>query len=295
MVAIESLGVPFGYPVRQLGIVTMKKYIAVSAAAMVMALGSTANAAGFIALEGSDATSFHRDVGYSVQLFKYLKGSSSKSVLVYNPFGTINIDGTTSQTNTYVTSLAGVNFSDYSAIYVQPSGGCCALSQTVLNGFGAAINSFIAAGGNIAFGDYVGGSMDGVVIGGAAAPAGTIQGFGTNNGGVGGGPGCTDRETVTAAGIAKGFTQPDVLGCWSHQGYESAYWEGLGYLNLIASSTEYTYRGGSNKGSSFLAIGGTLGSGAVPESATWMMMIAGFGIAGMSLRYRRRRTSVSFG
>ena len=277
------------------GNVIMKKFVALSASALLLALSSTASAAGFIALEGSDATSLHGDVGYSTQLFKYLKGSSAKSVLIYNPFGTINIDSTTGQTNTYVTSLAGVTFSDYSAIYVQPSGGCCALATTVLDGFGTSINTFIAAGGNIAFGDYIGGSMDGVVIGGAAAPAGTIQGFGTSNGGVGGGPSCTDGETVTAAGIAKGFTQPAVLGCWSHQGYESAYWEGLGYLNLIASDTAYTYRDGSHKGSSFLAIGGTLGTpvGAIPEASTWMMMIAGFGIAGMSLRGRRRNAVAS--
>jgi PEP-CTERM motif len=41
--------------------------------------------------------------------------------------------------------------------------------------------------------------------------------------------------------------------------------------------------------------GGRLVQNAVPESATWMMMIAGFGLAGMALRYRRRKLSVSFG
>lgn len=34
---------------------------------------------------------------------------------------------------------------------------------------------------------------------------------------------------------------------------------------------------------------------AVPESATWMMMIAGFGLAGTAMRYRRRKTGISFG
>jgi hypothetical protein len=34
--------------------------------------------------------------------------------------------------------------------------------------------------------------------------------------------------------------------------------------------------------------------GAVPESSTWAMMIAGFGLVGASLRYRRRTTKVSF-
>ncbi len=34
--------------------------------------------------------------------------------------------------------------------------------------------------------------------------------------------------------------------------------------------------------------------GAVPEPATWAMMIGGFGMIGASLRYRRRKTTVSF-
>ena len=36
------------------------------------------------------------------------------------------------------------------------------------------------------------------------------------------------------------------------------------------------------------------GAGAVPESATWGMMIAGFGMMGAALRSRRRSTKVSF-
>jgi PEP-CTERM motif len=35
--------------------------------------------------------------------------------------------------------------------------------------------------------------------------------------------------------------------------------------------------------------------GAVPEPATWAMMLAGFGIVGGTMRYRRRKMSVSFG
>jgi hypothetical protein len=34
---------------------------------------------------------------------------------------------------------------------------------------------------------------------------------------------------------------------------------------------------------------------AVPESATWMMMVAGFGLAGGAIRYRRGKTVLSFG
>lgn len=43
----------------------------------------------------------------------------------------------------------------------------------------------------------------------------------------------------------------------------------------------------------FKGVGGTVVPGAVPESSTWMMMIAGFGIAGMSLRGRRRNAIAS--
>ena len=41
-------------------------------------------------------------------------------------------------------------------------------------------------------------------------------------------------------------------------------------------------------------IGSTGGGGAVPEPATWGMMLAGFGIVGGTMRYRRRSTKVSF-
>ena len=34
--------------------------------------------------------------------------------------------------------------------------------------------------------------------------------------------------------------------------------------------------------------------GAVPEPTSWMMMIVGFGAAGSALRYRRRRTTVTY-
>lgn len=43
----------------------------------------------------------------------------------------------------------------------------------------------------------------------------------------------------------------------------------------------------------FKGVGGTVIPGGVPESSTWMMMIAGFGIAGMSLRSRRRNAIAS--
>ncbi len=261
---------------------------ALIAAGSVMVATPAAAAPGFIALEGSDATTFHHDAGYSNQLFKYLKGGSAKKVLIYNPSGTFNIDGSTGFSNAYTTTLTGVTLSDYSALYLQTPGTCCSASLTALDGFGTSVNTFIASGGNLSIGNYRGGGYDGVVIGGAAAPAGVIEGVGALNGGVGGGPGCTDKETVTALGIAKGFSQPPVLSCWSHQGYDNTYWGALGYLDLIHADPAYTFRGGGNNGSSFLAIGGTLGSPGVPEPATWAMLVLGFGGVGALIRNRRR-------
>ena len=260
---------------------------ALIAAGSVMVATPASAAPGFIALEGSDATTFHKDSSYSPQLFKYLKGSAKK-VLIYNPTGTFNIDASTGFTNAYTTTLTGVTLSDYSALYLQTPGTCCAASLTALDGFGASVNTFIAGGGNLSIGNYRGGGYDGVVIGGAAAPAGVIEGVGALNGGVGGGPGCTDKETVTALGIGKGFTQPKVLGCWSHQGYDNTYWGALGYVDLMHADPAYTFRGGGHDGSSFLAIGGTLGSPTVPEPATWAMLVLGFGGVGALIRNRRR-------
>ncbi|MBD8546065.1 PEP-CTERM sorting domain-containing protein [Sphingomonas sp. CFBP 8760] len=39
---------------------------------------------------------------------------------------------------------------------------------------------------------------------------------------------------------------------------------------------------------------GYLGIGAVPEPATWAMMLIGFGMIGATARYRRRATKIAF-
>lgn len=269
----------------------MNKYLMAAAAAS-LAMPALADP-GFIALEGSDATAFHFDAQYTPQLFKYLQGSSSKDVLVYNPAGTIDLSSISGGVGiTNVTSLVGVNLSDYSAIYIESPGGCCDADNTVLNGFGAAVSAFISAGGNLSIENYIGGDYDGVVPGGGA-PFGAIEGFGVNNGGVGSGPGCTDGEVVTPLGLARGFTQPPIDGCWSHQAYELSYWAPLGYVNLISSSPDFMFGDGTNVGSSFLAIGGTLGQPSVPEPVTWALFIGGFGAIGASLR-RRQNVAVRY-
>lgn len=246
-----------------------------------LGLASAAQAAaGFVALEGSDATALHMDGSYTPQLFKYLQGGSAKSVLVYNPTGVIDLsgfDGGVATTN--VTSLAGLTFTDYSALYVESPNGCCTADNTVLDGFGGAIAAFIAGGGNLSIENYGGGTYDGTVPGGAN-PVGSVSGTG-----------CTDLETVTVAGIAKGFSQPPVDGCWEHQAYSNAYWGPLGYIDLIHADPALVADGSGN-GSGLLAFGGTLGA-TTPEPATWAMMLVGFAAVGFAMRSGRKTATTA--
>jgi hypothetical protein len=274
----------------------MRSFIFGAAAVLALGLGATTGAqaaAGFIALEGSDATAFHQDASYTPQLMNYLDNGTSVPILVYDPTGTITLANPGSASLVYTTTLVGVTLSDFSALYIESPGGCCSADNTVLNGFGAEVNAFIAAGGNLSIENYNGGDYDGVVPGGIA-PAGSIDGVGTATG-----PFCTDGERVNAIGMLKGFTQPPIDGCWSHQGYENSYWLAQGYISLIDSATDatdaasggfggggFTFGDGTQIGSSLLAIGGTLGA-PVPEPES----IAMFGIAvvGMAALRRRRR------
>lgn len=245
-------------------------------AAGLAAATSASAGAGFISLEGSDATTFHHDASYTPELFQYLQGGSSKNVLILNPSGSPTPGPTGTVGTTSVTSLTGLTLTDYSAIYITSTGGCCTADPTVLNGFGAAVNSFVAGGGNLSIENYIGGSYDGVVPGGTGP--GDVRGSAVSPAYF-----CSDKETVTAAGIAKGFSQPPTDGCWSHEAYDfGGYWKGIGYSNLIASDPALFA-----DGSSFQAIGGTLGSTA-PEPTTWALMILGIGGVGASMRSRRK-------
>ena len=88
---------------------------------------------------------------------------------------------------------------------------------------------------------------------------------------------------------------PHILGFRFYNETTSA--TNYGYLTITntatsgfpATVTNWSYE---NTGAA-ITVGGGAVSGAVPEPATWGMMLAGFGIVGGTMR-RRQRTSVSF-
>ena len=256
--------------------------------AVIAANSTHAATVGFVALEGSDATALHHDGSYTPNLFRYLQGLSSLPVLVYNPAGTISLTGITGSVTVSYATVFPSSLAAYSAIYIESPGGCCMADNTALNAHGAQVNAFIAAGGNLAIENYVGGSYDGVVTGGGGTNSSNVAGFGTS----GGGPTCTDLETTTAIGLARGFTQPPVDGCWEHQGYANSYWSPLGYISLIAADPAYFgVSVNSNPllgGSGLLAFGGTLGAPATPEPASVVLFASG--AAGLAwAKFKRRR------
>ena len=64
-------------------------------------------------------------------------------------------------------------------------------------------------------------------------------------------------------------------------------------INLFAGPNSIVIRGTAAKNASY---GGniTFTPSAVPEPATWAMLLVGFGMMGASMRYRRKSTAVSF-
>jgi len=258
-------------------------------AALFCTIGILPVCANTIALEGSDATAFHQDAVYTTQLFTYLGGASlpvlvlggvalnaavNPALYVLDPSYALPANGLTAAT------LAA----NYSAVYIESVGGCCTQADTSIT---AAQETIIGAaealGVNLGIENYGGGPAWGPILPAAVDALPSSDFGGITDFGTAGGPTCTDNEVVNAVGLAKGFIQPPVLGCYEHEGYMTSAFTALGFTSLFNADPAYF---GAN-GSALLGTG-TLSAG-TPEPGTLMTM--GVGLVGLAALLRRQRAA----
>jgi len=270
----------------------MKKILAslgyvVAAIVGVVLTQPVANAAGTVILEGSDAIEFHcaefnvaGACTYAGQVWKALDGASGKHIAVIEGNDPIALasygSGVTIDNFTSVAAAlaaGGGSLNGFAAVYFEgddtdnegPEG------DTAISAAGAVstIQTYLGAGGTVMIEDYDGGAAFGPIVG----RSGTT---GINNGG------CSDGETVTALGTTNGFTQPPVLGCWEHQGYDESVFGPLGFtLSFFDAASDEGGKGFSG----LLSTGVTL-SAPTPEPSTFMLL--GFGLAAAGIIGRKR-------
>ena len=167
-------------------------------------------------------------------------------------------------TGVFQTSNASVLYMDSGG---NVGGGISSSEQAIIDGFATGINNFVGSGGGL-FSMAQGYGWLSALIPGLTVVDESNTGISLTPAGNTNFPGLTNADLSTGP-----------------------------YHNSFARTGAIPILGTSNATGNAVILGGRGGSitvpGAVPEASTWMMMIAGFGIAGMSLRSRRRNAVAS--
>src|SRR5713226_7025003 len=202
-----------------------KWQIAVAALVAAIVARPTSAAAGTIILEGSDAIGFHSNSNalaatYRDQVWSAIGGSDARTIAVIGGPVSAAVIGSGTHAITRVSTTAGAGaLGNYVALYFLAAGGCCSEDDSLVASASdkANISAYLAAGGTVMIENYIGGAAWDFAIGAGGLGNAHVSGVG---GGFPGGATCSDGEKVTADGIANGFSQPGVMGCWTHQGYD---------------------------------------------------------------------------
>jgi hypothetical protein len=241
-----------------------------------------------VILEGSDAIGFHCPFGnasacnYEAQTWKALDGSSGKPIAVIG--SDVNGTALTGQgsgvtIDNFASVAAAGTLSSYAALYFLASSGCCTENDSLITAAGAtgAVSAYLSAGGTVMIENYTGGSAWDFAVGAGGAGNSHTEGVG---GGEPSSLSCSDGETVTATGLANGFTQPGTLGCWEHQGYSESFFGGLTSINGKGFTLSFFNGDPTETGpgafSGLLSDGVTLTGGgpSVPEPSSLVLLMA---------------------
>jgi hypothetical protein len=265
-------------------------FAALIAAATMSATAAQAGpfGAGLIVLEGSDAQTYHGLQPYSTNFQTGLQLYSSAPTLKVLQTGYQSTGSAPAGTD-FVSSLVGVDLTQYSGLYIGSPGSCCSENDAAVADASvqAAILAFHDLGRSIAIENYQGGSAFSFLLGFSMSTP-DIIGYGTTSG-----ESCFDGNQITAAGTVFGLGSGQLpsIGCFGHQAYSSAFMvaHGFGY-NLADNPTYPGYTVVASNGG-----GGIIETlpGGVPEPATWALMISGFGMVGMGLRRRRLQATAA--
>jgi hypothetical protein len=260
---------------------------ATALAASIAAFSPPAQAAGTVILEGSDAIGLHCGEGtvgactYRDQAWQAIGGSNPLPIAVVGTGSAPIGSGTHAVTDFADLGTAGA-LSQYVALYFVAGGGCCNSDPATMAGRQADITNYLNAGGTVMIEDYDGNAAWDFMFGGSGSYTSAVAGVG---GTAPTGDICDDGETVTALGLANGFTQPPPIGCWTHQAYEESVFSALGFTESFFDAPPGMVLGAPGF-SSLLSSGSTVSFG-VPEPLT--LSLFGAGIAGAVAMRRRRR------